>query len=101
MAYIHKKKRSNRPGHKYDLRRRERNKIYNSARWQQIRAWKVVEQPLCEMCLQDDKVTPVEEVHHIVSFMSTDDPIKRNFLAYDYSNLMSVCQVCHQKIHNR
>lgn len=46
------------------------------------------------------KDSPAEDVHHIVSFMSTADPSKRLALAYDYDNLMSLCKVCHQRIHN-
>lgn len=82
----------------YDIARR---KIYNSERWRRLRAWKFACNPLCEMCLKEDKVVPAEDVHHIVSFMSTDDPNQRTFLAYDYDNLMSLCKQCHQSIHNK
>ena len=57
--------------------------------------------PLCELCLQENKTVPAEDIHHIISFMSTDDPQQRLFLAYDYDNLMSLCKQCHQKIHNK
>lgn len=79
----------------------ERRKIYNTERWRRLRAWKFACNPLCEICLKDDKIVPAEDVHHIVSFMSTDDIAKRNFLAYDYDNLMSLCKQCHQKVHNK
>lgn len=79
----------------------ERRKIYNTERWRRLRAWKFACNPLCEICLKDDKIVPAEDIHHIVSFMSTDDMAKRNFLAYDYDNLMSLCKQCHQKIHNK
>lgn len=81
----------------YDIARR---KVYNSERWRRLRAWKFACNPLCEMCLKEDKVVPAEDVHHIVSFMSTDDPNQRTFLAYDYDNLMSLCKQCHGIIHN-
>ncbi|MGJ1015447.1 HNH endonuclease [Bacteroides salyersiae] len=45
-------------------------------------------------------VTPAEDIHHIVSFMSVDNPDQRIFLAYDFDNLMSLCKKCHQNIHN-
>lgn len=79
----------------------ERRKIYSSERWRRLRAWKFACNPLCEQCLREDKTTPTEDIHHITSFMSTDDPVQRNFLAYDFDNLMSLCKTCHQKIHNK
>ncbi|WP_294481876.1 HNH endonuclease signature motif containing protein [uncultured Bacteroides sp.] len=78
----------------------ERRKVYNTERWRRLRAWKFACNPLCEMCLKDDKVVPAEDIHHVVSFMSTDDPAQRNFLAYDFDNLMSLCKQCHQRVHN-
>lgn len=81
----------------YDI---ERQKIYNSERWRRLRAWKFACNPLCEMCLKENKIVPAEDIHHIVSFMSTDDRVQRNFLAYNYDNLMSLCKQCHQRAHN-
>ena len=79
----------------------ERRKIYQSERWKKLRAWKLYDNPLCEMCLKEGKVTPAEDIHHVVSFMSTNDMEQRMFLAYDYDNLMSLCKRHHQAIHNR
>lgn len=44
---------------------------------------------------------PAEDIHHLTSFMSTDDPQQRLYLAYDFDNLMSLCKRCHQAIHNK
>lgn len=79
----------------------ERRKIYNSTRWKRLRAWKFANNPLCEKCLEKNVVTPAEDIHHKISFMSTDDPEQRIFLAYDYDNLMSLCKPCHQNEHNK
>lgn len=79
----------------------ERRKIYNTERWRKLRRWKFINNPLCEKCLENGIVTPAEDVHHIVSFMSTDDPVQRIFLAYDYNNLKCLCKKCHQKEHNQ
>ena len=84
-----------------DYHNAERRKIYNSERWRRLRAWKFSCNPLCELCLKNDKIVPAEDIHHVVSFMSSDDPVKRNFLAYDFDNLMSLCKPCHQRIHNK
>ena len=91
------KKRTNRIGNTYD---HERRKIYSSTRWKKLRAWKFTCNPLCEDCEEQGKITPAEDIHHIKSFMSTDDPDERIRLAYDFDNLQSLCKKCHQKKHN-
>ncbi len=97
MAWINKPKKKKID---YALKRKDRMKIYNSQRWRDLREWKFTHNPLCEMCEREERITPADDVHHIVSFMSTDDPVKRNWLAYDFDNLMSLCDRCHQKMHN-
>ena len=78
----------------------ERRKIYQSQRWRVLRLAKLADTPLCEMCERNGIVKPAIDVHHIVSFMTTDDKVHRIALAYEYDNLMSVCKECHQYIHN-
>lgn len=98
MPTIYKPQRKpNKKGDNYDA---ERRKIYNSERWKRLRAWKFANDPLCEECLIQNNTVPAEDIHHIVSFMSTDDLTQRNFLAYDYDNLQSLCKQCHAIIHN-
>ena len=98
MPTINKpKKKPQKNNGQYDA---ERRKIYNSERWRKLRAWKFACNPLCELCQQEDRTVP-EDVHHTVSFMSTDDPVQRVALAYDFNNLMSLCKQCHQRIHNK
>ena len=41
------------------------NKKYGRA-WKRIRDHYAAVHPLCEMCLKEGRLTPVEEVHHIV-----------------------------------
>ena len=98
MPYINKPKRTRqRAGDHHDA---ERRKIYNTARWKRIRKLKFLDNPLCEICEKKGIITPAEDIHHITSFMSTNDPVKRYFLAYDMDNLLSLCKQCHQKVHN-
>lgn len=78
----------------------ERARVYRTSRWRRLRELKLTNDPLCELCLEEGRTTPAEDVHHKTSFMSVTDPVQRNFLAYDYDNLQSLCKVCHQKIHN-
>lgn len=59
--------------------------------WRRIRALYVKQHPLCERCLKEGRITPVEEVHHII-------PLSRGG-TNQFSNLMSLCQSCHTKIH--
>ena len=52
----------------------------------------VTEHPLCEMCLKEGRLTPVQEVHHIL-------PVSKGG-THARENLMSLCQSCHTKIHH-
>ena len=76
----------------------DRQKVYQSAKWKKLRSAKLQADPLCEVCLEEDKITPAEDVHHIDSFMNYTGA-NRLFKAYDYNNLKSVCKDCHGKIH--
>lgn len=99
MPTIYKPKiQRNNSGNQYD---KDRRKIYNTERWRKLRDWKVVQNPLCELCLKEGMITPADDVHHIRSFMSADIPEVRYQLAYDPENLMSLCKRHHQAIHNK
>lgn len=66
------------------------NKTYGRA-WKRIRDRYVAEHPLCELCLQEGRLTPVQEVHHKLPLSQGGTHAK--------DNLMSLCQSCHTKIH--
>lgn len=98
MPTIYKpQKRLENKGNSYDS---DRRKIYNSEKWRRLRAWKFTCDPLCEECLKVGKIVKAEDIHHKVSFMSTEDIQERIRLAYDFDNLQSLCKKCHQKKHN-
>lgn len=99
MPTIYKPKRK-KDAQDLDRQRRERMKIYNSQRWRELRAWKMICNPLCEECEKEGKIVPVDDVHHIVSFTSTNNEVERKRIAYDFNNLMSLCDECHRKKHN-
>lgn len=80
--------------------KKERMKIYNHRRWRELKNIKLDLNPLCEECLRDGYITPAEDVHHIISFMSVTNTTARYRLAYDINNLQSLCKQCHQKKHN-
>ncbi len=58
--------------------------------WKRIRDRYIAAHPLCERCLKVGRLTPAEEVHHIV-------PLSKGG-AHDESNLMSLCTSCHSEI---
>ncbi len=68
----------------------DHNKKYGRG-WRRIRNAYATAHPLCERCLKEGKLTPMEEVHHIL-------PVNRGG-SNDWSNLMSLCHSCHEKIH--
>ena len=78
---------------KYDKYERSSdvNRKYGRA-WKRIRDRYAAEHPLCEMCLKEGRLTPVQEVHHIL-------PVSKGG-THARDNLMSICQSCHIKIHN-
>ena len=68
----------------------DHNKKYGRA-WKRIRYRHAKEHPLCERCLKEGRITPIDEVRHIL-------PVNRGG-GSEESNLMSVCKSCHNKIH--
>ncbi len=74
-------------------------KLIQSTRWLHLRKWKLQEDPLCERCKQYGIVTAATQVHHIKPLERKLPPALREQLCYDYSNLMSVCQECHDYLH--
>lgn len=61
--------------------------------WRKLRERYAREHPACEICWKEGRLTPTEEVHHII-------PLSRGGKnAYD--NLMSLCRSCHAKLHKK
>jgi len=58
--------------------------------WKRIRDRYIAVHPLCEQCQATDRITPAEEVHHIL-------PLSRGG-THAEENLMSLCTSCHSKI---
>lgn len=76
----------------------DRNEIYRSSKWKKLRQSKLMESPLCEICLARGIVKPCEDIHHKISFTNFTGS-KRLQYAYDYNNLLSVCKQCHAFLH--
>lgn len=58
--------------------------------WRRIRARYVAEHPLCKQCQKDGRLTPTQEVHHIL-------PLSKGG-THDFDNLMALCKPCHSRI---
>lgn len=85
-----------------DYKRKPENvKMYNCKRWDRVRKAKVRDCPLCEECLKIGKTTPTALVHHIKPWQLGQSEEERDYLQFDYDNLLSVCHECHNEIHHK
>lgn len=76
----------------YNRQRGSVSRLGYDRRWEKVRAAKLLDSPLCEVCEAEGRLTPAEEVHHI-------RPISDGGDIYLSDNLMSICHSCHMKIH--
>ena len=67
-------------------RRPESRKIYGH-RWRIIRNLYIAKHPLCERCLEIERYTPAQEVHHIVPVADGG--------THAEENLKALCKSCH------
>ena len=74
--------------------------LYNSVGWKKLRLRKLQDNPLCEQCQIEDKITLASEVHHVNKFMKERNEENRIYMFYLYDNLMSVCPDCHVQLDN-
>jgi 5-methylcytosine-specific restriction protein A len=82
------------PNHRRDtVNKAAYQKVYNTRRWKRLRRLKLQNNPICEKCWERGRVTPTEEIHHIVPFAQDME------LAYDYDNLIALCIECHKEMH--
>lgn len=65
------------------------NKRYGRA-WKRIRDRYISRHPLCEECVAAGRLTPAEEVHHVVPLAQGGD--------HAQENLMALCKSCHSRI---
>lgn len=77
---------------RYDRERGGAAKQGYDSTWQLLRLTYLQQQPACEKCLQAGRVTAATLVHHIV-------PIKDGGARLDPSNLLALCNDCHEEIH--
>lgn len=86
---------------------KDKSEIYNSREWKELTIQKKRANPLCEQCIKDGEaigipggyVKSVECVHHIIPIETARTKEEMRRLAFDWSNLMSLCKSCHARIH--
>jgi 5-methylcytosine-specific restriction protein A len=75
-------------------------KAYNYA-WHKLRNAYLMQHPLCERCLLDNKTVAAEEVHHIKPLSTAKDEMEVQSLLLDSNNIMALCKDCHTKVHRK
>jgi 5-methylcytosine-specific restriction protein A len=79
---------------------KESSKYYNSKQWHNLRNYYIKQHPLCERCLEHDRVTPAEEVHHMCAILSAPIEYREEVLT-DEDNIVALCKECHHEVHNK
>ena len=82
-----------------DRNRADRSKIYNTVMWKRLRRAHLMGNPLCEVCEAVGRTEMAVDVHHLRSFAKREGMARRE-AAFDASNLVSLCKVCHQAVHH-
>ena len=90
---------------------KDKQDIYNSREWKELRIAKLRANPLCEQCIKDGEAVGIPGgyirsatcVHHIVPIETarTKDEMRRLALDCGMNGLMALCQSCHAKIHKQ
>lgn len=73
--------------------------LYNSTRWRKLRQNQLMVKPLCELCKSRGFITSATEVHHIQKFSDGQNLMEKSDLCYDSTNLLSLCDTCHNRYH--
>ena len=78
---------------------KDKNEIYQSREWRELRVAKYRANPLCEMCEAEGIVHATEAIHHKhpIEDSSTKEEMRK--WAFMWSNLQSLCRYHHAKIH--
>lgn len=72
-------------------------KKYKSKRWQKLRAYKLIINPICERCEKKNKIVPAAIIHH--KEYVTDLNYLNDDVFFNIDNLESLCRECHNQEH--
>jgi 5-methylcytosine-specific restriction protein A len=75
------------------------SRFYQSRAWNDLRMTQLMTQPLCERCLQHDKVTPATQCHHRCVFGDAPTEELQWYWFLKPDNIVSLCNNCHTHIH--
>ena len=78
---------------------KDKQEIYNSREWRDLRIQKLRANPLCEVCEKEGIVTAAHAVHHRHPIEESTSKAEMRKWAFMWDNLVSVCDACHAKIH--
>ena len=80
--------------HFWDVKRMSKIPFYNSPAWRKARIAALIrDRYLCQDCMKEKKIKKADTVHHIEHLRDRPD------LALKLSNLISVCNRCHERRH--
>lgn len=75
------------------------NAVYNTKTWRELRLWYLMQHPLCEVCLDKEKIVSAVDVHHKKEISNGATLMEKKSIGFDSKNLKSVCKQCHIDIH--
>ena len=90
MATIPRVKRKQPPRKWKPWGKNENRDIYDSPRWKELRDEKLAAYPYCEECHKKGKRSYATIVDHIIAIKDGGDP-------WDWHNLRSLCDSCHNR----
>jgi 5-methylcytosine-specific restriction protein A len=64
---------------------------YTTQRWQRLRRFKLAVNPLCELCLKQQRIVPAVAVDHVIAIKAGGDPYPA------LENLTALCEPCHNR----
>lgn len=82
---------------RYNDSNKKYSEFYHSTQWRNVRKVKLMEQPLCEVCLAQGKYTNADMVHHKIELRSPNGWKYR----LEITNLESICYECHNKANHQ
>lgn len=101
MPYINKKELGVKSNKTKTQSYRAYASYYSDKIWKNERMFYLQEHPLCEVCLEHDRVSSAEAVHHKIPFSRGKDREHKLKLLREPKNFMSVCSVCHKGLHQK
>jgi len=101
MPRINRKEIKSKPIKYKNEKTKVQESFYNSTAWKRLRETYISLHPLCEICLEHEKITPAKEVHHKKPYMRGETDEERWQLFLDEHNLMALCPKCHSAVHTK